>query len=92
VVGLTTEDDPVKVEADLCALLPPAEWGDFSLRTILHGRRVCDAKKPRCGECSLEDLCPASLLPRARQRPKARSNDVRREWWLGAASARLNTV
>jgi endonuclease-3 len=62
--ALTTQDDAVKVEADLCALLPPAQWGDFSLRTILHGRRVCDAKKPRCGECSLEDLCPASLLPR----------------------------
>ena len=61
---LTTHDDPVKVEADLCALLAPEQWGAFSLRTILHGRRVCDAKKPRCGECSLEDLCPASLLPR----------------------------
>lgn len=62
--ALTTQDDPVKVEAELCALLPPAEWGDFSLRTILHGRRVCDAKKPRCGECNVEPLCPASLLPR----------------------------
>jgi endonuclease III len=63
--ALTTQEDPVKVEAEMCALLPPAEWGDFSLRTILHGRRVCDAKKPRCGECNIEDLCPASLLPRA---------------------------
>ncbi len=62
--ALTTQDDPVKVEAELCALLPSAEWGDFSLRTILHGRRVCDAKKPRCGECNIEPLCPASLLPR----------------------------
>lgn len=62
--ALTTEDDPVKVEADLCALLVAAQWGDYSLRTVLHGRRVCDAKRPRCGECSLEDLCPASLLPR----------------------------
>jgi endonuclease III len=61
---LTTQDDPVKVEADLCSLLAPQEWGAYSLRTILHGRRVCDAKKPRCGECSLEDLCPASMLPR----------------------------
>ena len=62
--ALTTQEDPVKVEADLCALLPPAEWGDFSLRTILHGRRICDAKKPQCDKCSLEPLCPASLLPR----------------------------
>lgn len=62
--ALTTHDDPAKVEAELCALLPPAEWGDFSLRTILHGRRVCDAKKPQCGTCNIETLCPASLLPR----------------------------
>lgn len=62
--ALTTQDDPVKVEAELCALLPPAEWGDFSLRTILHGRRVCDAKKPQCDQCNIEALCPASLLPR----------------------------
>jgi len=61
--GLTTEEDPVKVETELCGYLRPADWGDFSLRTILHGRRVCDAKKPRCAECSLEDLCPSSLLP-----------------------------
>ena len=63
--ALTTQDDPVKVEADLCALLPPAQWGDFSLRTILHGRRVCDAKKPQCDKCNIETLCPASLLPRS---------------------------
>ncbi len=62
--ALTTQDDPVKVEAELCALLPPAQWGDFSLRTILHGRRVCDAKKPQCDKCHIEPLCPASLLPR----------------------------
>ena len=66
---LTTQDDPVKAEAELGALLPPAEWGDYSLRTILHGRRVCDAKRPNCGECRLEDLCPASLLPRKSRRP-----------------------
>ena len=66
-LGLTTEDDPAKVETALCALLPPASWGEFSLRVILHGRRVCDAKKPRCGDCVLEDVCPASQLPRNRQ-------------------------
>ena len=67
-LGLTTEDDPVKVEAELCSHLPPAEWGRFSLRLILHGRRVCDAKAPRCGECALERLCPSSQLPRTRPR------------------------
>jgi endonuclease-3 len=64
--ALTNETDPVKVETELCALLPAPDWGDFSLRTILHGRRVCDAKKPRCGECSLEDICPSSLVPKKR--------------------------
>ncbi len=65
-LGLTQHDDPVKVEHELGSFLPPIEWGPFSLRTILHGRRVCDAKKPQCGECVLEDLCPSSLLPRRR--------------------------
>lgn len=66
-LGLTVEDDPVKVELELNSFLPPAERGPFSLRLILHGRRVCDAKAPRCTECSLEDLCPSSLVPRARR-------------------------
>ena len=66
-LGLTTEDDPVKVEAELGGYLPPAEWGDFSLRLILHGRRVCAAKSPRCAECALEDVCPSSMLPRRRK-------------------------
>jgi endonuclease-3 len=63
-LGLTTEDDPVKVELELNSYLPPADRGPFSLRMILHGRRVCDAKKPACGACVLEDICPSSLLPR----------------------------
>ena len=67
-LGLTTEEDPVKVETVLGSFLPPAEWGGFSLRIILHGRRVCDARKPRCGECMLEDLCPSSMLPRVRSK------------------------
>jgi endonuclease-3 len=66
-LALTELDDPVKVEHDLGAHLPPAQWGEFSLRLILHGRRVCDARRPRCAECVLEDLCPASLLPRKRR-------------------------
>ncbi len=62
-LGLTKLEDPVKVEYVLNALLPPPEWGEFSLRLILHGRRVCDAKKPNCAECLLEKLCPSSNLP-----------------------------
>ncbi len=61
-LGLTTSDDPVKVELELNAYLPGADRGPFSLRTILHGRRVCDAKKPRCDACALEDICPSSQL------------------------------
>jgi endonuclease-3 len=62
-LGLTTEEDPVKVEKVLNGFLPPMEWGRFSLRLILHGRRVCDARKPRCDMCELEDICPSSSLP-----------------------------
>jgi endonuclease-3 len=62
-LGLTKLEDPVKVEYELNALLPPPEWGQFSLRLILHGRRVCDAKKPKCEVCLLEKLCPSSNLP-----------------------------
>jgi endonuclease III len=65
-LGLSKLDDPVKLELELNRFLPPAEWGPFSLRVILHGRRVCDAKKPRCSECALEDICPSSILPRRR--------------------------
>jgi endonuclease-3 len=59
-LGLTTSTDPVKVEAELNAMLPAKEWGDFSLRTILHGRAVCVARKPRCGKCLLADICPSA--------------------------------
>jgi len=57
---LTTEDDPVKVEVDLNALVPPEERGRFSLRLILHGRQVCYARKPDCGHCVLLDICPSA--------------------------------
>ncbi len=70
-LGLTEQDDPVKVERELNSYLPAAEWGPFSLRMILHGRRVCDAKKPNCGACMLEDICPSSLLPRRRPARKS---------------------
>jgi endonuclease-3 len=60
-LGLTTLDDPVKVEHELNAMLKPPERGLFSLRLILHGRRVCIARKPRCGECVLHDFCPSAF-------------------------------
>ena len=58
---LTTEKDPVKVEHDLNALVPADERGAFSLRLILHGRRVCVARTPRCGDCVLADICPSAF-------------------------------
>lgn len=62
-LGLTAETDPVKVEHAVGALVPKAEWGALSLRLILHGRRVCVARRPRCEECVLGDFCP-SFRPR----------------------------
>jgi len=68
-LGLTTETDPVKVEMDLNALVPPAERGRLSLRLILHGRRVCQSRRPRCEDCVLADFCPSSLVPVGRPNP-----------------------
>ena len=57
---LTAEEDPVKIEADLGAMVPPEEWGELSLRLIEHGRRVCDARKPQCDACALAGPCPSA--------------------------------
>jgi endonuclease-3 len=62
-LGLTREDDPVKIESDLQALLPPSEWTHFSHRLIHHGRRICTARAPRCSECPLLGLCPQIDVP-----------------------------
>lgn len=59
-LGITQESDPVKVEAIVDAMVPAAERGLFSLRLILHGRRVCPARKPRCDACALADFCPSA--------------------------------
>ena len=56
-LGLTEETDPVKVEAALNPMVPAAQRGAFSLRLILHGRRVCSARRPRCADCVLQDFC-----------------------------------
>ena len=58
-LGLTRHDDPAKIEQDLMALLPRPEWTMFSHRVILHGRRICDARKPKCAACSLREMCPS---------------------------------
>ncbi len=59
-LGLTTQTDPVKVERDLMALWPRSAWSDTTMRMIYHGRRVCIARRPRCGECVMADFCPSA--------------------------------
>jgi len=60
-LGLTESSDPDRIEYDVTALLPPAAWGRFGLELILHGRRVCVARRPRCAECVLADFCPSAF-------------------------------
>jgi endonuclease-3 len=60
-LGLTQKTDPVKVELELNPMVRADERGALSLRLILHGRRVCTARKPRCGACVLADVCPSAF-------------------------------
>ncbi|HEX6244671.1 MAG TPA: endonuclease III, partial [Polyangiales bacterium] len=60
-LGLTREEDPVKIEQALCALFPREQWVELGHRTLLHGRYTCLARAPRCEECPLNQLCPARL-------------------------------
>jgi endonuclease-3 len=61
-LGLTKEEDPVKIERDLAKLVPRADWGRFPHLLIWHGRRICLARAPRCEICVVNDLCPASRV------------------------------
>ena len=61
-LGLTKEEDPVKIERGLMKLVPRADWGRFPHLLIWHGRRVCDARAPRCEDCVISDLCPSSRV------------------------------
>jgi len=60
---LTRHDDPVKIEQDLMPLFPRDDWALVSHLLIFHGRQVCIARRPRCGECVLADLCPSADIP-----------------------------
>jgi len=62
-LGLTSQTDPVKIEQDLIKLFPRDQWTMLAHLLIFHGRRVCDAKNPKCGECVLNDICPSSRVP-----------------------------
>jgi len=60
-LGYSKHEDTNKVEKDLMALFPREEWGALTYRLIEHGRAVCDAKRPICGQCTLSDLCPSAF-------------------------------
>jgi endonuclease-3 len=61
-LGLTRHDDPIKIEQDLMRLFPREEWALLSHLLIFHGRQVCVARRPRCPECVLADLCPSAAV------------------------------
>ena len=87
-LGFTRHEDPVKIERDLSRLYPRQRWLAVSDLFIAHGRLTCDAKRPRCADCPIEDLCPSSQIagrrdrhrtavpPRPRPRPAARARQV----------------
>jgi endonuclease-3 len=62
-LGLTEHTDPVRIERDLTPLFPRDAWGDVNHRLVWFGRDVCMARKPRCAECELLDLCPRKGVP-----------------------------
>ncbi len=71
-LGFTKHADPVDIERDLMKVVPRGEWTGFANRLILHGRRVCIARKPDCVNCVLNDICPSAVLPEEKGRPAAR--------------------
>jgi endonuclease-3 len=62
-LGLTDQADAEKIEQDLMKVVPPKEWTNFGHRLIYHGREICIARKPKCGECLLNDVCPSAEVP-----------------------------
>lgn len=61
-LGLTENEDPAKIEKDLMAMTPKKEWGNLSQLLIFHGRKICQAKKPKHNECVLYDICPSNNI------------------------------
>ena len=61
-LGLTKQEDPVKIERDLVKLVPREDWARFPHLMIWHGRRVCIARRPLCEDCVVNDLCPSSRV------------------------------
>jgi endonuclease-3 len=65
-MGLTRQNDPVKVESALVKIVPQKDWTLFSHLLIWHGRKRCSARKPDCADCEIRNLCPARGVPRSR--------------------------
>ena len=61
-IGFSAQSDPDKIEQDLMRLIPRKEWFDFTYVLIDHGRSICQAKRPACGVCPIEELCPSSQV------------------------------
>lgn len=87
-LGLVSDHDPVKVEHQLTAAIPPESTGAFSLRLILHGRSVCKARAPQCTRCCLADLCPSADLPT--HRDKALKNGLEADHDTAGAGTRVD--
>ncbi|PZO48359.1 MAG: endonuclease III [Phormidesmis priestleyi] len=64
-LGLTKQTEPVKIEQDLMKLLPQADWENWSIRLVYHGRAICVARSPKCLQCDLLDICPGAAKIRA---------------------------
>ncbi len=71
-LGLTENDDPEKIEADLMGIVPKKDWMRITDLLIFHGRRVCDAKKPKCEICVLNKICPSAFTFQQKAKPKKR--------------------
>jgi len=98
-LGLSRQQDPVKVEFDLMGIVPRPRWSTFSLQLILHGRQVCAARRPRCEECFLRDLCPfparvvrEKSAPRSRLRSPGSARKRRAGSRRSAGSGRIPSV
>ena len=81
-LGLTKNDDPINVEKDLMKLVPKERWVKTTDLIIFHGRRTCDARKPRCGECGIFDLCPwpsKQAYAHGESKPRAATTKARKK-------------
>lgn len=86
-LDLTRSEDPVEIERDLSKLLPAEQWTGFSHRMIIHGRRICNARKPDCKACIVEQLCPASNLIAHRSNSRTQTHNGQDQGGLRQSSA-----